>query len=133
LEVISKTYKNLVKEGGPWLFRIFENLISGYINLSQSDNSIYKKRAEKYKEMIFPICLLSFSSIFFFYGKNFKKRWFKIIKFFRLNFNLYFWISLIFSPIVVIALIFIYFFGFLTFWLNPYGDQPEKSKTEYNF
>ncbi len=131
-ELIFATYSGLVKEGGAWPFRMFDNLLNGYIRLKNNENPVLSNRALIYKSMIFPVCLLAFTSRLFFRGKSFRKRWAKSMIAFSGTFPLYFGVSVFLSPLVAFYLSGIYLFGNLFYRINPKGDQPDFIKKNYN-
>lgn len=131
LKLVFTTYSGLVHQGGPWPFRLFENLLKGYINLKDNSNSLLRNRARIYKSMIFPVCILAFASRAFFYGKGFRQKWQATLRLFARNFPLKFALSLVISPLVVIILSGIYIYGTLKFALSKNGDQPDYIRKEY--
>lgn len=131
-KLILKTYSGLVNEGGAWPFRLFENLLKGYVKLKDNKNPTLTKRAKIYKSMIFPVCLIAFTSRLFFWGNGFRKRWANsMIKFYK-AFPLWFFLSLLLSPLVAIYLLIIYLLANLFFILKPLGDQPDFIKKTYD-
>lgn len=130
-KLIFSTYSGLVNEGGPWPFRLFENLLNGYINLKHNSNSILSNRAHIYKALITPVFALAFVSRFFFFGKNFNKKWNLTMRKFCKEFPMYFFISIILSAFIVLILSIIYLYGYLFYLLNPIGDQPDYIRIEY--
>ena len=131
-ELVFSTYAGLVNEGGPWPFRLFENLLKGYLNLKENDNPILSNRADTYKALISPLYILAFASRFFFGGKNFKEKWNSTMTQFYNTFPLLLIISIILSPIVICILTGINLFGNLFYYINPKGDQPDYIKVVYN-
>lgn len=131
-EIISETYSGLVSEGGPWPFRLFENVLEGYNNLNNSENPVLSTRAFIYKQMIFPVCILAFASRFFFWGRNYRTRWNKSMALFAKGFPLWFGISVVISPLVIVYLSVIYLFAILFYTINPKGDQPDFIRKEYS-
>jgi radical SAM superfamily enzyme YgiQ (UPF0313 family) len=131
-ELVFNTYSRLVEEGGPWAFRMFENLISGYSNLRSDSSPALKKRAAIYRKMIFPVCLIAFASGYMFFGKGFRKRWLAVMGRFAVLFPGYFALSLLLSPLVALTLAMIYFWGNVSYALRPLGDQPDYIREEYN-
>jgi radical SAM superfamily enzyme YgiQ (UPF0313 family) len=131
-ELVFKTYKSLVDEGGPWPFRMFENLIRGYSHLRDSENASFKKRATLYRRMILPICLLAFASGFLFGGRGFKTRWRDTMTCFARLSPWWFAISVLTMPLTLAILIIVYLSGNMRYHFNPSGDQPDYKKTEYN-
>ena len=132
LKLMFLTYSKLVKEGGPWPFRMFENLLSGYLNLKNNAEAEMNCRSQKYKKMLFPLCILAFVSRFFFFGKSFRKRWNDIMKLFIQTSLFLFVLCLILAPFVVTILSSIYLYGFLKYHLNSKGDQPNFIRVEYS-
>jgi len=130
-KIISSTYSGLVNEGGAWPFRLFENLLNGYVHLKDNVNPALSNRATIYKSMIFPVCLIAFTSRLFFFGNGFKKRWAKSMNNFARHFPLWFTLSLFLFPIVALFLFSIYFFGNLFYKVNPKGDQPDFIREVY--
>jgi len=131
LKLVFSTYSGLVDEGGPWPFRMFENLLKGYLKLKDKKENVFSERAGMYKSMLFPVCILAFASRVFFFGKGFRKRWsVSMMQFFK-SFSLLFVLSLILSPLVVILLSCIYLFANLLYTINPLGDQPDFIRKEY--
>jgi len=129
-KVVSQTYTGLVAEGGPWPFRLFENMLTGYKNLKDKKD-IYSARAFNYKKQIFPLCLLAFSSILFFRSNSFRSRWFRSMKRFAGQFPFLFALTLLLLPVTTAALIIIYGWGQIKYALNPLGDQPDTLRKEY--
>lgn len=131
LEIVANTYSDLVKTGGPWPFRMFVNLLNGYLYLRHETNPILAKRASQYKKMIFPVCILAFSSRFLIRGKGFGKSWKATTTLFARTFPLQFAVSLLASPVVIPLLAGIHLYGKALFTLSKYGDQPSCSLTRY--
>jgi len=131
LKIVFNTYFALVKEGGPWPFRLFENLLNGFVFLNGRKENLYIQRTKTYKAMLWPLSLMAFSSRLFFNGKNYRKRWLKTMKLFRKTFPLLWVISASLSPLIAIILIVIYSISLLVYWINPRGDQPNYIRTIY--
>lgn len=129
-KVVTNTYTGLVAEGGPWPFRLFENVLTGYTCL-KNKNGIFAARALKYKKQIFPLCLLAFSSMLFFRSRSFLKRWFRSMKKFARQFPFLFTLTLLLLPFTTVVLIIIYGWGQIRYTLNPLGDQPDTLRKEY--
>jgi haloalkane dehalogenase len=132
LKIVFDTYSGLVKEGGPWPFRLFENLLKGYILLKSKKDIVFFQRAKIYRAMLWPLSLMAFSSRLFFYGKEFRKRWLVSMNLFWDIFPFLFFITVILSPLVIFVLILIYSISALIYWINPLGDQPDFIKTTYS-
>jgi radical SAM superfamily enzyme YgiQ (UPF0313 family) len=130
-ELVFDTYRNLVKEGGPWPFRMFENLLSGYLNLHQSTDPVLRSRAEVYRSMLFSISLLAVVSRYFFYGNGFMQRWKRIMCFYKAAFPVKYYSSLLISPLLAIILLILYGSANLIYFLNPNGGQPDFIKGKY--
>ena len=117
LRLISKTYKKLVDEGGPWPFRLAENQLNGYLNLKTKTDQIYLP--------------LAVSSRFLFRGESFKARWANFINIVKKTFPLRYYISLVLSPLILGLLVVIVGFGSLIYFFNPKGGQPNQIKMVY--
>ena len=131
LRIVFDTYYGLVEEGGPWPFRLFENLLNGFVFLNGRKENLYVQRAKAYKAMLWPLSLMAFSSRLFFKGKNFRKRWLKTMKLFQKKFPLLWIISASLSPLIAIILMVIYSISLLAYWINPRGDQPNYIRIIY--
>jgi high-affinity K+ transport system ATPase subunit B len=131
LTLISKTYKNLVNEGGPWPFRLAENQLTGYLTLKDKTEKIFLERAESYRKMLFQILPLALSSRLLFRGDSFKIRWEKFIISVRKTFPLRLYISLLLSPFTLAFLIVLVGLGNLVYFFNPRGGQPTQIKMVY--
>jgi len=132
LRIVARTYQGLVDKGGPWPFRIFENLINGYSNLKNSHSAILSHRAKVYKSMLFPVCILAFVARFSFFGKDFKKKWQSIMHTFMKKFPFLFALTVLLAPFVFLIFNTLYLFAHIRWVLSPKGDQPEFNKTIYN-
>lgn len=130
-KLVFDTYAGLVNEGGPWPFRLFENLLTGYLNLKDNENPILSNRANIYKGLISPVFMLAFASRFFFFGENFKKKWNSTMTQFYKTYPFYFFLSIILSPFVILVLTAIYLFGNLCYYIKPTGDQPDYIRVVY--
>jgi haloalkane dehalogenase len=130
-ELVLSTYYGLVYEGGPWPFRMFENLLKGYLNLKDNPNPVLSNRAGHYRKMISPVFVLAFVSRYFFFGKQFKRKWKKSMKQFMKAFPGYFMLSVLLSPVIAVVLLLIYGYGNVKYWLSPGGDQPDFWRGEY--
>lgn len=131
-KLVFDTYAGLVNEGGPWPFRLFENLLTGYLNLKENENPILSNRANIYNALVSPIFILAFASRFFFFGKNFKKKWNSTMTQFYKTFPWHFFLSIILSPFVILLLTGIHLFGKLFYYINPKGDQPDYVRVVYD-
>ncbi len=131
-DLVFTTYSELVTEGGPWPFRMFENLLKGYMNLKEKEDPTLLNRASIYKSLISPVFILAFTSRFFFFGKQFRKKWGHSMTHFRKNFPWLFTTAIVLSPIVTMLLACIYIYGNLLYYINPKGDQPDYMRVQYD-
>lgn len=129
--LVFETYTELVKEGGPWPFRLFENLINGYTLLKGSNNALFVQRARTYKSLLWPLILMAFASRFFFIGKAFRKRWNHTMKIYFKEMPFIAIFIALASPVVAFILLFIYLIANLLYALIPLGDQPDFIRREY--
>lgn len=132
LKVVFSTYSALVDEGGPWPFRMFENLLNGYLNLNDNPRPVLAQRAKNYRPMLFPIGLFAVASRLFFFGKGFMKRWLILMKKYAKVFPNHFFFSLFLAPLVGSIVLVIYWYGNISHHLKPKGDQPNFIRKEYN-
>ncbi len=130
--LVMETYKARVKEGGPWPFRMFENIIAGQRNLKTSPNPAMQNRAQIYRMMIFSVCMLAVASGWLFFGKRFRIRWFKTMHQFAREFPALAFFSGLVSPLLAQVLLIIYATGNLLYFFNPLGDQPDFVRVEYS-
>jgi haloalkane dehalogenase len=131
ISLISKTYHNLVNEGGPWPFRLAENQLTGYLNLKTKTEKIFLERAKSYRKMLFQILPLALSSRLLFRGESFKIRWEKFINLVRKTFPLRYYISLLLSLFTLALVIVMVGLGNLIYLFNPKGGQPKQIKVVY--
>jgi len=129
--LVFKTYKELVFEGGPWPFRVTENLYKGYLAIKNHPDKVIKKRAFVYNKMLKTILPLAIISRLLFRGKNFQNRWTYTMKHIAKNKKGLMIFSFV-KGILLLPLIYIIVtIGYLHHWLSPYGDQPETIKKIY--
>jgi radical SAM superfamily enzyme YgiQ (UPF0313 family) len=132
VEMIYRTYKNLVDYGGPWPFRMYTNFRRGINTMKYLDGIEFKNRLIGYRKMILPLFVLSFISGFLFFGKNFREKWAQEMKVSFQEYPLLFLavalISLITTPILLLTV----FAGCMRHLILPYGDQPESIRREYS-
>ncbi len=131
LGYISQTYRALVDEGGPWPFRMFENLMNGYVNLRQKQDESLQHRSSIYRKMLFPLALLSLSASMMFFGKNFRNRFHKTIKLYARHFPTPFVAAALISPVLTIVLFSIYLYALLKHQLFPKAEQPPQERRVY--
>ncbi|MCK5573970.1 MAG: radical SAM protein, partial [Bacteroidetes bacterium] len=80
LEGVARTYRGLVAEGGPWPFRLYEVLLSGYRHLRDHQNPIMRARARAYRKMIPTVLPLAVASRVFFRGEGYRRRWLRAMR-----------------------------------------------------
>lgn len=130
-QLVMQTYSGLVKEGGPWPFRVFENLLQGILGLQKSPSDVLARRAGIYRQMIFPIGLLAVVSVLFFRGRGFLSRWKKCMKqFFNLS-PFYALLSVVVAPLLFLALHGLYLWGYVSHHWSMQGDQPNYIRKTY--
>jgi haloalkane dehalogenase len=131
LGAVTRTYRGLVAEGGPWPFRIFENLLRGYQHLSTHPDPVMISRAQACRKLLRPLLPLAILSRIFFAGPGFRKRWRSTIQ-----------MTLREYPILAITgglgallafpfLAVLYLFANVRFWARPSGDQPKVIRRDY--
>ena len=131
-ELVSHTYSGLVDEGGPWPFRLAENLLQGSLNLRTSDNPLYQERAAAYWKMlkfILPVALLS---RFMFHGEPFRKRHKKFRQDLRRFSRGRYYLGMATGLAVWPWLLLLSWWGKLKYQMNPLGDQPDKIRRTYH-
>ncbi len=131
LKLVFSTYSGLVQEGGAWPFRLFQNLLNGYVNLKDKEEAVFVNRANIYRKNIFITGILAFASRYFFFGKGFRSKWNNTMILYSKHFPLYLIIAAIISPLVFIILALVYAYGHLKYLLHPMGDQPNFIRKEY--
>lgn len=131
LNIINSTYNLLVKNNGPWPYRYVENMINGYLYLSDSKDSLFIQRTKEYKNMLLTLLPLAIVSRFMFHGKPFTQKWYvtmhKCFKAFPIRFIANSLLALLLFPILEAM----YLFGNMRFMLSPHGEQPECIRREY--
>jgi len=132
LDCIDATHRLLVRNGGPSVFKMFENLAHGIRTLRDLDGPEYRARAAVYRKMISRLFLLAFMSRLMFHGQGFRTRWSAVMKeWFReqpVRATLLGLCSLLLLPILV----FYCLGGIVLHHLSPYGEQPETIRREYH-
>jgi radical SAM superfamily enzyme YgiQ (UPF0313 family) len=129
--LVSRTYAGLVEEGGPWPFRLSENLLQGYLNLRGSDKPLYQQRAAAYWKMLqnmLPLALLSGS---LFAGKAFRNRHRKFRQDLRRLSRRRYYQALAVGWLLLPWLLLSSWWGKLIYNLSPHGDQPNKIRRRY--
>ena len=131
LSLISETYKGLIKEGGPWPFRLAENLLSGYLTLKSKTDEVFLERAESYKRLLFEVLPLAMCTQLIFRGEHFRLRMKKFKLTVRNNFPLRYITALLTSPFILFLIIFIVSISSLLHFIKPRGEQPPKIRMVY--
>jgi len=131
MNYILDTYQKLVDEGGPWPFRMLENMDKGIQSLAKEEGSEFRNRVNGYKKMLLPIYVLSCICGLLFYGHGFRKRWRRLMGRMFLERPLWCilgWIMAICALPVLSGYILL---GSLRHFILPAGDQPETIRMEY--
>jgi radical SAM superfamily enzyme YgiQ (UPF0313 family) len=132
LELVSRTYRGLVRQGGPWPFRMFENLIQGFDAMSKMPGVLYDKRKLAYKKLLMQIAPFATAAGLLFWGKPFRQKWkLAMIRYVSL-FPLEGGIALVAGAAVAPMLFAWYHIARLLYKLNPNGDQPPTKRYTYN-
>ncbi len=130
--LVSRTYSGLVDEGGPWPFRLAENLLRGYRNLHGSDKPLYRQRAAAYWKLLQPILPLALMSGSMFAGEAFRDRHRRFRKDLRDHSRRRYYQALIagwaLRPVLQLGS----WWGRLKYRLQPHGDQPNKIRRRYD-
>ncbi|MCW8803836.1 MAG: radical SAM protein [Ignavibacteriaceae bacterium] len=131
LSLISETYKGLIKEGGPWPFRLAENLLSGYFTLKSKTDEVFLERAESYRKLLFQILPLALCTQLIFRGEHFRLRMKKFKRKVRNNFPFRYFSALLISPfMLILILLFVSISGLLNL-IKPRGEQPPRIRMVY--
>ena len=124
-------YDKLVATGGPWPFRLFSNLLKGYINLKDSKTEVLKLRAQGYRKMLSQVAPLACISGLAFSGE-FRKSWKKTIKLFFNEMPVVASLSMFTGIILFPILVAIYIVSQIKFYISPHGDQPDTRRIKYD-
>ena len=131
LDAVTRTYQGLVAEGGPWPFRLFENLLRGYQHLSAHPDPVMKSRAQACRSVLRPLFPLAILSRIFFAGPGFRKRW-RLAMHNTLKEYPVLAISGGLGALLVLPfLTVLYWFANVRYWFSPLGDQPKVIRREY--
>ncbi len=131
MNYILTTYQKLVDEGGPWPFRMLENMYKGIQSLEKEDGPEHRNRAKGYKKMLPPLYILSCICGLLFYGTGFRKRWKHLMGMMFLEkpfWCILGWIVAVFAFPVLSGYVFL---GSVRHFILPAGDQPETIRMEY--
>ena len=131
LDVVADAYRGLVCEGGPWPFRLTENLLRGYCTLAQSDDPVHRLRAAAYRRMLVRVLPLAVVSRLLFHGSGFAHRWKRAMRSSLQHFPVLSIVSFLGAILAFPGLIAAYAGAWLLFWLRPSGDQPKCVREEY--
>jgi haloalkane dehalogenase len=124
LDCVAGAYRGLVAEGGPWPFRLAENLLRGYRHLSSEAHPVLRARALAYWKMCKPLLPLAIVSRAFFRGSGFKKRWSILMRQTWREHSVVFIGSCLVAIIACPFLMGIYGVANMLYWIRPRGDQP---------
>ena len=128
---VDSTHRKLVRQGGPSVFKMFENLFRGVKTLERMGQEEYLDRASILRTMLAPLFLLAFMSGFFFSGREFQRRWRRVM-----------YEALRDAPLRVVggALTSLFLLPFVLLYslsgmirhqLSPNGEQPKTSRRAY--
>jgi radical SAM superfamily enzyme YgiQ (UPF0313 family) len=131
LSLIQKTYQGLIDEGGPWPFRLAENLLSGYLTLRSKTEEIFLERADSYRKLLFQILPLALSTQLIFKGESFRSRMKRFKGSVANIFPLQYFISLLLSPFTLFLILLLVSLSNLLYFINPSGEQPPKIRVVY--
>jgi hypothetical protein len=131
LGVVGETYRTLVAQGGPWPFRLAENLLRGYRQLSRLDDPACGSRANAYRKLLGPILPLAMVSRPLFHGRGFSLRWRTAMRASIRDFPLLTLKCAVGAFLDLPVLAALYVGACIFFWLRPYGDQPKCIRQEY--
>jgi haloalkane dehalogenase len=132
LALVNSAYTGLVEEGGPWPFRVFENLLSGHCRLSASADLVLQNRARAYYKLLGQVLPLAVISRMLFSGPGFKKRWQQAMQTCRRQFPVRYWSGLLAGILYLPVLAVLYGLAQIRHFLSPAGDQPRQIRIEYN-
>jgi hypothetical protein len=132
VDLIDSTYDDLVDEGGPWPFRIFETYLKGMENFINHSESEFKIRARAYSKIIVRIFPLAFVSVLLFHGAGFRRRWCQAMNSYYKRSRLRFLTGAVIGVVALPLFVFQYFWGSLRHYLSKNGDQPETIYIEYH-
>ncbi len=131
LAAVSRTYRHLVREGGPWPFRLYENLLKGHRTLSADPDLSMQQRSRVYGKLLRPVLPLAIASRVFIRGKGFRKRWWSVMSESLRNSPLLFTAGVLAALMAIPIIAGLYAFANLRYWLRPSGDQPAVIRREY--
>ena len=132
-EHVFTTMKKMVLNGGPWPYRFFHNVYSGYNYLENIADETLQLRRKGYLKMLKRLLPLVFISYFLFFGKNFRKQINITLEQFIKQFPFRSLIGFSQGCIIIIPLCFVYLYGFLKYKLSKYPDQPGYIKKVYHY
>jgi len=128
---VRQTYTDLVSEGGPWPFRLFENLLQGWKSLAGTGKPWGTSRSVMYRSLIPEILPLAVLSRFLSRGEGFSKRWKRTMSQSMRDLPLLTSLSVLLALFMLPVAVVVYTFAVIRQWLNPRGEQPEIIRVEY--
>lgn len=131
-ERVFEVYQELVARGGPWPFRLFTNLLKGYVNFRNSESEILRKRSRGYRKLLMQIAPLAAASGLLFTGKGFRKKWHGMMRLFLKEERMNAVYSLVKGIFILPLLVLVNLIGHLRFALLPHGDQPDSLRKVYD-
>jgi hypothetical protein len=129
--LVSDTYSALVEEGGPWPFRLAENLLKGFLNLKDSGNPLYRERAGGYWKILKPILPVALLCGAMFRGRAFRRRHRAFRRELRKFSPGWYLLGSAAGLTLWPALLLLSWGGRLHHALSPLGDQPNKIRRTY--
>lgn len=129
---IDATHRKLVREGGPAVFKMYENLSRGLASLQTYQGREYRSRASVYEKMLPRLFLLAFMSRVMFYGAGFRRRWNAVMRD-SLRARPIQTAFLAACSLLLLPLVLVYCLAGMTrHWLSPSGEQPNTMRREYH-
>lgn len=129
--LVFATYSRLVEEGGPWPFRLFENLRRGARNLAAHAVPAMAVRGRAYHRMARTVLPLAVLSGLLFRGSGFRARWRRVMGDLWRERPVGFVQGLLVAAVLLPVLGLLHLWGALRFHLSPHGDQPERCRRVY--
>lgn len=131
LAEVASTYRALVAEGGPWPFRLAENLLAGLSTLDQPGNPVFMARRRLLLAQLRAVLPLALAARAFFHGPGFRRRWRDFLGRCRRQLPLATGLALLALPWLIPLLAAFHLFNQARHVLSPRGDQPETVRVEY--
>ena len=130
---VARTYRGLVAEGGPWPFRLYEVMLSGYLSLRSHSSPLMRERAGGYQKMIPRILPLAAASRFFFWSGGFRRRWAGTMRKTLGAIPARAAVGMLAGVGVSFLFSLLYIAANFAHLLRPHGDQPPRIRRAYVF